>query len=188
MPSKRCERGAGRAYASHGSTTWSRGDGAPSRGWSPEQVAGRLAGEHGRKVISYETIYSFIYAQIRRTGEFSWRHHLPRGKSKRGLRPKTGGRPSKLHRRPCFAGKSADRGRRSQHPGPLGSRPDDVLQIRPAVPTVHERTSRLLLRIRLASKVTRGVARHVVAVRRLATRPAAERHRVRRFDMRAASI
>uniref|UniRef100_UPI00373FCE15 transposase n=1 Tax=Bradyrhizobium mercantei TaxID=1904807 RepID=UPI00373FCE15 len=26
------------------------------RGWSPEQVAGRLAREHGRRVISYESI------------------------------------------------------------------------------------------------------------------------------------
>src|SRR5690349_11488970 len=37
-----------------------------ARGWSPEQVAGRLAREAGRKVISYESIYRFIYAQIRR--------------------------------------------------------------------------------------------------------------------------
>lgn len=29
-------------------------------GWSPEQIAGRLKREHGRKVISYESIYRFI--------------------------------------------------------------------------------------------------------------------------------
>src|SRR5262245_21088742 len=28
-------------------------------GWSPEQVAGRLAREQGRKIISYESIYRF---------------------------------------------------------------------------------------------------------------------------------
>ncbi len=55
------------------------------RGWSPEQVAGRLAREKGRKVISYETIYRFIYAEIKRTKDYRWRHYLPRGKSKRGL-------------------------------------------------------------------------------------------------------
>ena len=33
-------------------------------GWSPEQVAGRLALQSGRKVISHETIYRFIYAQL----------------------------------------------------------------------------------------------------------------------------
>src|ERR1700753_2223431 len=64
------------------------------QGWSPEQIAGRLAREHGRKVISYETIYRFIYAQIRRTDDFSWRRYLPRGKSKRGIRRKRGGSPA----------------------------------------------------------------------------------------------
>src|SRR5207245_9340947 len=55
-----------------------------AKGWSPEQVAGRLARDEGRKVISYESIYRFIYAQIRRTKNYSWRRYLPRGKSKRG--------------------------------------------------------------------------------------------------------
>jgi IS30 family transposase len=31
-------------------------------GWSPEQIAGRLAVDHGAPVISYESIYRFIYA------------------------------------------------------------------------------------------------------------------------------
>jgi len=30
-------------------------------GWSPEQIAGRLAKEKGKKVISYETIYRFVF-------------------------------------------------------------------------------------------------------------------------------
>ncbi|MGY3693751.1 IS30 family transposase [Bradyrhizobium sp. USDA 3240] len=77
------------------------------RGWSPEQIAGRLARECGHKVISHETIYRFIYGQLRRTSDFSWRRYLPRAKSKRGLRGKRGGSPRKLHRRPCFPGKSA---------------------------------------------------------------------------------
>src|SRR5215469_15456040 len=42
-------------------------------GWSPEQVAGRLARDAGRRVISYESIYRFIYAQIRRTKTYAWR-------------------------------------------------------------------------------------------------------------------
>jgi IS30 family transposase len=62
-----------------------------ARGWSPEQVAGRLAREAGRTVISYESIYRFIYAQIRRATDYSWRRFLPRGKSKRGFRGKRGG-------------------------------------------------------------------------------------------------
>ena len=44
-----------------------------------------------RRVISYESIYRFIDAQIRRTKDYSWRHYLPRGKSKRGFRGRKGG-------------------------------------------------------------------------------------------------
>lgn len=62
-----------------------------AEGWSPEQVAGRLAQEQGAAVISHESIYRFIYAQIRRTNDFKWRHYLPRAKFKRGYRGRKGG-------------------------------------------------------------------------------------------------
>ncbi|MHC2434518.1 hypothetical protein ACVMB0_001893 [Bradyrhizobium sp. USDA 4451] len=49
--------------------------------------------------------------------------------------PRQEGRQSrKLHRRPCFLEQTAYRGRRSQCPRSLGSRPDDVLQIRSGDP------------------------------------------------------
>jgi IS30 family transposase len=67
-----------------------------SWGWSPVQVAGRLERELGQAVISHETIYRFIHAQIRRTNDFAWRRYLPRAKFKRGLRPGKGGSPA-LH-------------------------------------------------------------------------------------------
>ena len=60
-------------------------------GWSPEQVAGRSG-----RAISTETIYRFIYAQITRHNDFSWRHYLPRARFKRGRRGKKGGSPA-LH-------------------------------------------------------------------------------------------
>lgn len=53
-------------------------------GWSPEQVSGRLAHEQSSFSISHESIYRFVYAQIARTKDYSWRHLLPRTKSKRG--------------------------------------------------------------------------------------------------------
>jgi len=53
-------------------------------GWSPEQVAGRLTHDKSSMRISHESIYRFIDAQIRRTNDYSWRHYLPRAKSKRG--------------------------------------------------------------------------------------------------------
>ncbi len=65
-------------------------------GWSPEQVAGRLARQRGRNVISYESIYRFIYAQIARTKDYRWRRYLPRGKSKRGFRGRKGGSSATL--------------------------------------------------------------------------------------------
>src|SRR5690606_27498251 len=52
-------------------------------GWSPEQIAGR-ASQSGQTRIGTETIYRFIYAQITRHKDYSWRHYLPRAKAKRG--------------------------------------------------------------------------------------------------------
>jgi IS30 family transposase len=64
-------------------------------GWSPEQIAGRMKLEAGHNVISHESIYRFIYAQIKRTNDHSWRRYLPRAKSKRGWRGRKGGSPAK---------------------------------------------------------------------------------------------
>ena len=61
------------------------------QGWSPEQVAGRLAMESGKRVISHESIYRFIYGQMARKKDYGWRHYLPRAKSEAGLaRPQRG--------------------------------------------------------------------------------------------------
>ena len=54
------------------------------RGWSPEQIAGRLKQQRAPVTISHESIYRFIYAQIRRTNDSSWRNYLPRRKYRRG--------------------------------------------------------------------------------------------------------
>jgi IS30 family transposase len=58
-------------------------------GWSPEQIAGWLARSKAATRISHESIYRFIYDQIRRTNDGSWRHYLPRAKGKRGRRRRT---------------------------------------------------------------------------------------------------
>jgi transposase, IS30 family len=132
------------------------------RGWSPEQVAGRLAREYGRKVISYETIYRFIYAQIRRTNDFSWRCYLPRGKSKRGIRGKKGGSPASfIEGRVSLAERPIDVANR-RVPGHWEADLMMFSKYGQAILTVHERTSRLLFGIRIASKVAVGVARHLV--------------------------
>ena len=58
--------------------------GCLAEGWSPEQIAGRLEQDKTGLRISHESIYRFIYAQIARTKDYTWRRYLPRGKSKRG--------------------------------------------------------------------------------------------------------
>ena len=71
-------------------------------GWSPEAVAGRLERERGKSVTSHESICRFIYAQIARTKDYSWRRLLRRGKWRRGHRHRGGSSSARtiLHRRP----------------------------------------------------------------------------------------
>src|SRR3972149_742585 len=85
-----------------------------AQGWSPEQVAGRLALDHGASLISYETIYRFIYAQIARTKDFRWRLYLPRAKSRRGFRGRKGGTPASfIQGRVSFTNRTAEADDRS---------------------------------------------------------------------------
>jgi IS30 family transposase len=52
------------------------------KGWSPETIAGRLEREHGKKIISYETLYGWIYeSEIGKRDKVY--EYLPRGKKKR---------------------------------------------------------------------------------------------------------
>jgi IS30 family transposase len=131
-------------------------------GWSPEQIAGRLAREQGRKVISYESIYRFIYAQLARTKDYRWRRYLPRGKSKRGCRGRRGGgSPNFIEGRVSLAERPIEAADRET----CGHWEADLMMFSKygqAVLTVHERKSRLLLAIRLTSKKADGVARHLL--------------------------
>jgi len=58
-------------------------------GHSPEQIAGRLALEHGRALISPESIYRYIYH--RSAQKDYWHRLLPRRKLKRGRPGRQGG-------------------------------------------------------------------------------------------------
>ena len=123
-----------------------------AQGWSPEQVAGRLALEQGTPVISHETIYRFIYAQIARTNDYSWRHYLPRAKSKRGWRGRRGGSPARLIylRRPL-----SERPKEANDRTTPGHWEGDLMLFgvhKQPVLTLLERHSRLLLAARPSSK------------------------------------
>ena len=98
------------------------------QGWSPQQVSGRFALESGGTVISHETIYRFIYAQLARAKNYNWRHYLPRAKSKRGWRGRKGGSPASFiaHRRPLSQRTEEADDRTS--PGHWEARPDALRQ------------------------------------------------------------
>ncbi len=110
-----------------------------------------------RTVVSYETIYRFIYAQIARNKDYTWRRYLPRGKSKRGFRGRKGG-SSALHieHRVPIAERPAHRSRRS----PATGKPTPCSSPRPAkrILALHERSTRLIWMQRLSSKAAAAVA------------------------------
>ena len=128
------------------------------QGWSPEQVAGRLAMESGKRVISHESIYRFIYAQMARKKDYGWRHYLPRAKSKRGWRGRKGGSPTSFMamRRPIAERPQSAADRRT--PGHWEA---DLMLFSTyghAVLTMHERYSRILIALRPPGKASRPIA------------------------------
>jgi IS30 family transposase len=131
-------------------------------GWSPEQVAGRLARDAGKKVISYETIYRFIYAQIARTKDYRWRRYLPRGKSKRGWRGCRGGSPASLIALRCPLSERPVEVSDRHTPGHWEA---DLMLFKTygqAVLALHERHSRLLIATRPPNKAAEPIVKAMV--------------------------
>ena len=128
-------------------------------GLSPEQVAGRLALESDAPRISHESIYRFIYAQITRTNDGSWRRFLPRAKSKRGRRPGRGGSPARLIQGRIPIAERPQAASDRQEPGHWEA--DLMLFARygQAILTLHERHSRLLIAARVPSKAAQPIVR-----------------------------
>jgi IS30 family transposase len=113
-----------------------------AQGCSPAQVVGRLKREEGRTVIGCETIYRFIYAQLRRTNDVSWRRYLPRGKSQRGWRRGKGGSPAGFIKKRISIDKRTKKALDRRQPGHWEA--DFMLFSRYGhnVLVLHERTSR----------------------------------------------
>ena len=122
------------------------------RSWSPEQVSGHLKREAGKPVISYESIYRFVYSQITRENNFGWRQYLPRRKAKRGWRGRKGGSSTvTIAKRRPLAERPAEAADR-QTPGHWEA---DLMLFRrhsQAVLALHERHTRLLIAVRLPGK------------------------------------
>lgn len=122
-----------------------------ARGWSPEQIAGR-SGRDGEAGIGTETIYRFIYAQITRLNDYSWRNYLPHRKARRGHRSMKARSPASFiaHRVPLLErpAEAADR----QTPGHWEADLMAFSKYGQNILMLHERSSRALLAIRLATK------------------------------------
>ena len=125
-------------------------------GWSPTQIAGRLAHDKDSRRISHESIYRFIYAQKRRSDDGAWRHYLPRAKAKRGARARPSASPVhtiqnrvSLTQRPCSA-------KNRKQPGHWEA---DLMLFKTYsqnMLVVHERTSRFTILLPQASKASKS--------------------------------
>jgi IS30 family transposase len=147
-------------------------------GWSPEQIAGRLELEHGKPVISHESIYRYIYWRVNSHKDYLHRL-LPRAKFQRGWRGRKGG--SSVHfipQRVPVAERPAEVADRRQ-PGHWEADLMLFSRYRQAVLVAHERSSRLLLLRHHLSKAAEPIADSLIAMLR---RFPAEQRRTITFD------
>lgn len=132
--------------------------------WSPEQIAGRLERDTGAPVISHETIYRFIYAQLTRTNDSTWRNYLPRAKTRRGYRGHKGGSPANfikdrvsIHQRP----------QEVEDRSALGNWESDFILFSKSgqsVLALHDRNSRILWATRPKNRTAAPTARALIAL------------------------
>jgi IS30 family transposase len=121
-------------------------------GWSPAQIAGRLAREKNSRRISHESIYRFIYAQIRRSDDGAWRHYLPRAKAKRGRRARLSASPVHTIENRVSLAKRSRRAANRKQPGNWEA---DLMLFKTYsqnILTVHERTSRFTVFLHQSNK------------------------------------
>jgi IS30 family transposase len=131
-------------------------------GWSPEQICGRLALDAGCPVISHESIYRFVHAQLKRTSDGRWRLYLPRGRLKRGWRNKGGGAPRFTDRRSIH-----DRPAQADDRKTAGHWEADAMlfsKTGQAVLVAHERHSRITLLVRAPNLKAEPTAKALAAL------------------------
>jgi len=129
-------------------------------GWSPETIAGELRLQYGRCLISYESIYRFIYHRVAQKDY--WNRLLPKGKSRRGRLSKRGGSPvDRIRDRVSIAQRPVEVASR----GVAGHWEGDLMLFqrhRQALLITHERKSRLLLAKRQPGKAAAPVAHELL--------------------------
>jgi IS30 family transposase len=144
-------------------------------GWSPEQIAGRLALIDASMRISHESIYRFVYH--RSAQKDYWHRLLPRRKNRRGRLLRGGISPVRFlkHRTPIHERPAEADDRRN--PGHWEADLMCFTKRNQSVLVVHERSSRLLLAARQTTKaapvvldrISRLIARLPAALRRTMT-------------------
>lgn len=131
-------------------------------GWSPEQIAGRLALEHGATVISHESIYRYVYS--RSAQKDYWHRLLPRAKHRRGRLGRRGGSPvDHIKARVPIGQRPPEANDRRQ----AGHWEADLMLFRrhgQAVLVAHERRSRLTLVTRQPSKAAKPALDSLTAI------------------------
>jgi transposase, IS30 family len=132
-------------------------------GYSPVQVAGRLALERRGKVISHESIYRYIYAELKRSNDGAWRNFLPYAKSKRGRRSHAKRNPVLAIKHRVSIAKRPQAANPRRQPGHWEA---DLMLFstnRQNLIAIHERTSRATFFIPQPTKEAKPTARAINA-------------------------
>lgn len=143
-------------------------------GWSPEQIAGRLALDHGHTVISHESIYRFVYH--RSAQKDYWHRLLPKRKHRRGRLARGGVSPVSLIKQRVSV---HDRDLPASHRAEPGHWEADLMlfaKYGQAVLVTHERLSRFTQLSRQPNKKAKPVV--AALTRQLAPLPAALRRSI----------
>ena len=131
-------------------------------GWSPEQIAGRLALEGSDLTVSHESIYRYVYH--RSDQKDYWHRLLPRAKSRRGRLGQRGGSPvDHIKERIPISARPAPANVRHEEGH---SEADLMLFARygQAVLVAHERLSRFVWLSRQPNKTAKATARSLITL------------------------
>lgn len=138
-------------------------------GWSPQQIAGRLALENAPMRISHESIYRFVYH--RAAQKDYWNRLLPQRKGRRGRLKRGGISPAKAIKcRRSLQHRPQEAENRKQ-PGHWEADLMMFAKYGQVVLVAHERQSRLLIARRQRSKAAKPVANALCAILRPLPKP-----------------
>jgi len=133
-------------------------------GWSPQQIAGRLAKDNAPMAISYESIYRFVY--YRSEQKDYWHRLLPQRKHRRG-RLKRGGQGSVhfiKHRKTLEHRSEAANNRRE-----TGHWEADLMMFAKygqGILVMHERATRILRMLKLDNKFAAHINAKIIQILR----------------------